>query len=604
VVIFIFSIILKVFDERFFNGIPKEVIVSKDGVYSGYKIKKLKEFEGKKCYGVSGDWFVVDGTLYYKDKEVFKKDEMLSIEKYKEFILCLSIPSNIIYLFSKGFLKDSIDTGIENISGMQVLDDIIYLFKGGDGRVLKMDLKGKITEFLRLPVSNVLGITKDKNKLYLYTYNPGRVYEYENGKLRLFYDPNITEINGVFFLKDTVYITGNNELGTNIEGNVILLYNGIEKVVYRGTPIISSYLTDIGFLCGENEDGQIGLFTRDGFKIIADLDDKEIIGIKKDGDKILVLTGENAGIYEIKKEFSKEGEYETEVIDGGYGVIWGKINYEGKGDFKIFYRTGKTNKVDSTWKDWEEYNGRISSEDRYLKLKFRLMSGRDTINEIMINFNEKNRAPEITKFMIFPPGIGYGSSQNVYPGPSLQPQDINNLRDRGFDILEGSYFLDKNKRCIYWELKDEDNDNLFVKLFIFDGSRWRLLQDNIQGNSFVMDGLELVEGYQKIKIVVYDAEDSVYKILDFLNDFSPPEIISYRIDDKFHGVSKDKFSEIWSITYKFDGDDFYRKARPEDGVFDDTLENFYFPIDKTKDNVTIRIEDRLGNIKVETIKIR
>lgn len=599
------GIVFQIKEERFFNGIGKEVVITKDGVYSGYKIKKTKDVKGRKVLGFIGDWFVVDGKLYYKDKIIFEKYEFLNITRYKNYILCISIPSNIIYIFSDGKLKDSIETNIDNISGIQVVDDNIFLFTGGDGKVLKMDLKGEIKEFINLPVSNVVGIYKEKNRMYFYTYNPGRVYEYENGKLRVYYDPNITEINGLWFFQDTVYISGNNEIGGNIEGYVILIYGGIEKIVYRGTPIISSCLTDIGFICGENEDGQIGVFTKDGFKIIADFDEKEILSIIKDEKRIIVLTGENAGIYEIEPIFSINGIYETEVIDGGYGVIWGKIRYNGSGNFKIYYRTGKTNRVDSTWKDWEEYKGNIFSDDRYLKLKFNFISGKESLSEISINFGKRNRAPEIIEFTVLPQGVGFGSAQNYFGGQTIQMKDLKKLRDKGFNILDGSYYVEKNARCIFWDIKDEDNEPLYVKLFLMDMKKWKLIQENVQGNAFFINTSDLPEGEYTLKLTVYDSEDSVYKTCFFLNDMSSPEIKSYEIkNDKFQGIAYDKYSEIWEVTYKFEGEEFFRKAKTEDGVFDEKEERFYFYIDKSKENVTIKIEDRLGNIRIVPIKIK
>lgn len=603
--IFIIGIVFQIKEERFFNGKGKDVVISKDGVYSGFKVEKLKEIKGRKVYGYKGEYYVVDGKLYYKDKVVFEKDEFLNIESYKNYMLCFSIPSNIIYVFLDGKLKDSIVTDIENISGIKVLGDDIFLLTGGDGRILKMDLKGNIKEFLKIPVTSVVGIYKARDKMYFYTYSPGRIYEYDKGDLRVFYDPNITEINGLWIYKDTFYITGNKESDSNIEGYVILLYGGIEKIVYRGTPIISSCLTDIGFLCGENEDGQIGLFTKDGFKIIADFEENEILSIIKKDKNIFVLTGEGAGIYEIKPVSSLNGEYETEVIDGGYGVIWGSLIYNGSGKFKIFYRTGKTNKVDSTWKEWEEYKERISSDDRYLKIKFNLLSGKDSLFGIFINYAVRNRVPEIARFIVLPPSVGYGSAQNYFAGQAIDIEQLNKLRKKGFDVPDGSYYVEKNARCIFWDTKDDDNEQLYVKILIKDGNKWKNIKENVQGNAFFIDANELPEGVYEMKLIVYDSEDSVYKTTSFLNDIYPPELKSYEIkNNKFYGVALDRYSEIWEVSYKFKDKDFYRKARPEDGVFDELEERFYFPIDNSKENLSIRIEDRYGNTKIIPIKIR
>ncbi len=599
-----FGIVLNINEEKFFNGTGKGIIISEYGIYSGYKPTKLKDIKGRKAYGFYGDYFVVDGKLYYKDRVIFEKDELLNIANYKNYILCVSIPSSVIYIFSEGKLKDSIDTRIENISGIQVVGEEIFLFTGGDGRVLKMDIKGNVKEFIKIPVSNVVGVYKNKNKLYFYTYNPGRIYEYENGKLRIYYDPNITEINGFFIFSDTIYISGNNEIGSNIEGYVILIYGGIENIVYKGTPIISSCLTDIGFLCGENEDGQIGVFTKDGLKIIADFDEKEILSIIQFDKRIIVLTGEDAGIYEIKPVI-KDGYYETEVIDGGYGVIWGNIRYTGSGDFKIFYRTGKTNRVDSTWKDWEEYKGKINSDDRYLKLKFNFLSGKEILSEIFINFERKNRAPEIIKFMVLPQFVGFGSAPNYFGGNQLRMEDLKRFRDKGIDVPDGSYFVEKDVRCIFWDIKDEDNEPLYVKLFLKDGNKWKLIQENIQGNAFFINAQELPDGEYTLKLIVYDSEDSVYRTCNFLNDISSPELKSYEIkNDRFYGICYDKYSEIWEVTYKFEGEEIFRKAKPEDGVFDEKEERFYFNLHKTKENVTIKIEDRLGNLKIIPVKLK
>ena len=604
--IHLISIVMVIQGDSLFTGKINQAEMSREGIFSGYVIDKVSgELSGEVASDASGEYIAIDGAVYYKGRKIIgKENSYVRLEKFKGYTLALFIPDRRVYILSGGRVKDSLKIDLEGINDIYRYENDLFLF--GSGEIFTFTLSGRTEKFARFPVKNITGIKRQKGRWYVSTSEPGRIYEKVGKEWRVFYDPNITEVNAFAFIGDTLFVSGNQVQGNQLQGRVIAIYGNEETEIYKGSGVISGAGTWRGFVCGDAEDGQIAVFTTDGFKLIQDLPEKEIVDIHQEGRNIVICTGKPAGVYHMLRIKSKKGEYTTRVIDGGYGVKWGRVRWRGRGRIKVEYRTGRTSKIDTTWTGWRELKGGINSCDRYLQLKFSLVSGNDFIRFIELNYQPRNHPPMIKDYGVLPPGVGYGNADNSpFDRAMMDETQRARWKGMGFVIPDGS-FLVKTAilRCVWWNAEDRDGDKLVFSLYIKrKGEKYRLINNAIQGNAYFIDASVYPEGEYYLKIVARDYEtsfypDSDYAEVDFLIDNTPPVLKSGKFKNGWYsGVVEDKLSPIYRVFYKFEGKDWYASI-PEDGVFDEKKEGFRFMVPEGERKGALKIEDKLGNYKI------
>ena len=613
-IILLISMVWSIAGDTLYSGSFKGVEVSKRGIFPGMVIeKKFKGIKGKIGSDWLGDYAGADGNIYYRGRLIKETDALYFIfAPYKDKIVCLGAPYGTIYYFKNGKEVGSLNLKVSGVMNMTVIKNVIYYFVGGKGSIYKIkDQKQSI--FFSSQSVNVTGLKFHRGKFYISTSQPGMIYErFPDGKKRIYFDPKLDEVTSFGFMGDTLFVSGIYSNAGQTKGKVIAVFRGEEKTIYDGTPIISGDITKRGFMGGEGEDGQIAIFHWDMFSLIADLDEKKIVRIRRTRNGVMVSAGDPAGFYLIKYRKNIGGYYITPTIDGGEGVRWGRVYTDSKGKIGLYYRSGRSSKVDSSWTEWKKIENPLNTTDRFVQIKTVLNASNSFVKEILVHYQEYNHPPVIKKLSVLPPGVGYGNSSTApFDRRTIDQNEKKRFTRMGFFVPDGAYIVPiVRMRCVYWDVSDLDGDVCEYDLYMKkEGEKkYKMLGEHLNTPGYFFDTSPYPDGRYIVKLITDDKPTAVFPkssrdSIDFIIDNTPPELVSFKAKDGvFKGTVKDNLSLIQAIYYMFPEGE-WKVAYPSDGVYDETQESFYFKYNK-KGNCSVRVVDRMGNSKIFVVKVK
>lgn len=615
--------------DSLYKGFSKGSVITGDSVTLGNKIEefewessgfvsKIVEIDGDIYFSISDEGIIArmneDGKV---DTILNREGSLISLGRKGNTLAAGLSPSGKIFFIKNLNILDSLSAPSDNIYCIFEYDGEFLVGTGPEGIVYKLVNGKNFEEYYKTQSSSVTKWVIKDGKLLLGTSNPGLVYIIEkNDNGKIYYDPGFEEINGLGYVGDTLCVSGFSYREGESVGSIKFYIKNREFEVYKGTVILCGESSNGKFYAGEAEDGQIGEFHQNTFSIVADFDESKITTLKSiDGD-IWIGSGYPAKIYKFTKKKLKEGEYISSVFKGGVSVIWGNLEYEGKGDIEISIRGGKKKEVDSSWNQWRKIDSRITIEEPFIQWKALLKEEKAFLKEVRVSYGKENSSPEIKKVGVLPPRIGTGAmDENGAVMRPISSEEKGRLSKMGFYIPEDAYMIPEGIRCIFWEASDPDNDRLMFDVFVSrDSKNWDIMKENLMNNSYFLNASAYPDGTYYVKIIARDNLDRTdplksEKTISFLVDQTPPVIEGIKkkvMGDSVlvSGTVKDDLSSIISVLYstaetkKLQ----WKRARAVDGLFDEKKENFIFKVHKNEKFGAIRVIDRHSNSKIERIE--
>ncbi len=615
--------------DSLFKGIPEGTVITRDSVFLG---NEIEDFSWESS-GFVSDIVRIDKDVYFGISDVgiiarirdngkvdtilTREGNLISLGKKGTLLAAGLSPEGELFFIKGSKIIDSLSVPADNIFCMFEFGDNFLIGTGPEGKVYKLVNDKEFEEYFKTQSASVTQwVVKDRN-LFLGTSNPGLVYKIDaKNEGKIYYDPGFEEINGLGFLGDTLCVSG---LLPGQDGSVggIKFYLGSKEYdAYTGTPILCGEEVAGKFYAGESEDGQIGEFHRSDFRVVADLDESRVTALDNINGDIWIGTGYPAKIYKFSRRKLKEGEYTSSVFKGGVSVIWGNLEYEGKGDIKFFIRGGKKQEVDSSWSKWRSIGRRIELEEPFMQWKSVLRGDKTYLKGVSVSYGEKNSPPEIEKLEVLPPKIGAGKmNEGASMMGVIPPEEKGRLNRMGFHIPEDAYIVGEGVRCVYWEANDPDNDRLVFDVFVSrDAKSWDKMTEGLFDNNYFLNTSAYPDGTYYVRIVASDEMDRSDPLVSekktsFLVDYTPPVFVG--IEKKFIGDSvlvsgtvKDELSSVISVLYSTAEMQklHWKRARAADELFDEKEEKFYFKVDRKEKYSAIRVVDRSNNSKVERIE--
>jgi hypothetical protein len=615
--------------DSLFKGISEGTVITRDSVFLG---NEIEDFSWESS-GFVSDVVRIDKDVYFGisdvgiiarirdngkiDTVLTREGNLISLGKKGTLLAAGLSPEGKLFFIKGSKIIDSLSVPADNIFCMFEFGDNFLIGTGPEGKVYKLVNDKEFEEYFKTQSASVTQwVVKDRN-LFLGTSNPGLVYKIDaKNEGKIYYDPGFEEINGLGFLGDTLCVSGLLPGQDESLGGIKFYLKNREYDAYTGTPILCGEEAAGKFYAGESEDGQIGEFHRSDFRVVADLDESRVTALENINGDIWIGTGYPAKIYKFTKKKLKEGEYTSSVFKGGVSVIWGNLEYEGKGDIKFFIRGGKKLEVDSSWSKWRSIGRRIELEEPFIQWKSVLRGDKTYLKGVSVSYGEKNSPPEIEKLEVLPPKIGTGKMNE---GASIMgvipPEEKERLSRMGLYIPEDAYIVGEGVRCIYWEASDPDNDRLVFDVFVSrDSKSWDKMTEGLSDNNYFLNTSAYPDGTYYVRIVASDEMDRSDPLVSekktsFLVDYTPPVFIG--IEKKFiadsvlvSGTVKDELSSIISVLYSTADMQklHWKRARAADELFDEKEEKFSFKVDKKEKYSAIRVVDRNNNSKVERIE--
>ncbi|HAA73906.1 TPA: hypothetical protein DCE37_02150 [Candidatus Latescibacteria bacterium] len=509
---------------------------------------------------------------------------------------------------------------------------------GPTGRVLMISKSGDVSEVLATDDPNVVSLVRaDDGTIYAGTDQNGLIYRVDpSGKADVLYDASEAEIKALV-LTDGRLIAGAssgaaqpgrggppNPNGRNGAGGK----PGGQSVVYSVEPTGSGWrLWDVpepsvqALAAGGNgsvvvltggKGALYHLYADGSHSIVATIDDAEPWTYLSDGKGGGWVAASGSGsVHRVASSLAKSGTLTSEPEDFSLVTRWGRVNWDGdapKGTRVAFeVRAGNSEVPDDTWSGWTAVGegGEIPVRTaRYIQYRATLSGDSKqspSVREVIVSGLPDNIQPLIVDLAVKGPhqeraggGGGNGGGGRRSSSPSEESSS-------GWEIS--------------WTGADVNNDKLTYALHYKGRNEktWKLLAEDLTGNSYTWDTESAPEGTVLVRLTVSDAPSNPPDLarsserisVPFKVDHTEPEV---RISEVTAGGSgttvrgsiKDATSRVKSASYALNSGD-WTVMFPGDGIFDSSEESIALTLDGLSAGeytLVIRASDARGNVGV------
>lgn len=414
--------------------------------------------------------------------------------------------------------------------------------------------------------------------------------------------------------------------------------HGFVHEVFRETVMILRLAEQNGhLLVATGNEGQIYRVdpaTRET-AVLLDLDSQQVPVIvpAPDGAQSLLIAAANpAAVLRLEPGVAREGTFTSAALDAGQISLWGKLNVtaaipEGA-ELRVETRSGNVEDPEQgPWSAWSEaavlrHDPNIhdlqpravsitSPPGRFLQYRLTLVSAEEAspvVDRVAIAYVVPNLPPVVASLQ-----TRYQETQR--PGARPGPQQPGAGGDSG--IPEP-----KTNLLIEWQAGDPNQDRLRYTLEYqpSGSSRWLLLKDDIEQNTFEWNTRQVPDGWYTLRVTASDhldnppqmAKTTSRRSAPVLVDNTPPVVqttidrperqgdIVIRID------ARDQFSVIRSARYAVDSTDDWQPILPDDLIFDSTHERMEVRITDLAPGshlVVLSISDAQGNTTLKHVMI-
>lgn len=380
-----------------------------------------------------------------------------------------------------------------------------------------------------------------------------------------------------------------------------------------------------GRIYSVNQDGQVTLETQTG--------QDEITQLVTSGGERWVATAHAGNLLRFGSEPSKTGSYLSVAHDAKSAADWGRLSWQGRlpNGTAIEFRTrsGNSAKPDAGWSDWSEpvaveegtwRGGPITSPPaRYVQWQARLNGRADsspTLTALRLTYLPRNRAPRVDSIKVSATSDQdtsleeETSTADTTSAYSITVTDTGSVSSTTSTESTDAFAGGPQRRLkITWTATDPDGDDLLAAVrFRGDGeSAWKLVKDEIEEKSLLIDSDTLADGTYRFRVEVSDgrsnppdkARTALRTSEPVIVDHTPPVVRLLGIDDRqvIRFAAQDAGSMLRQAEYSIDAGRWV-PVLADDGVIDSQKETFTIRLDKAADHerlVTLRVRDRGSN---------
>ncbi len=346
--------------------------------------------------------------------------------------------------------------------------------------------------------------------------------------------------------------------------------------------------------------------------------------------RLYLGTANPGGLLALEPVFGSEGRFTSRVFDARFPARWGQLTIQG--DFsadttaRIRSRSGHTEKPDSTWDEWSDWQDiapgsaggdgltMTSPPARFLQYELRLGTAdprsTPTVSQVRLAYLTANQPPRIQALSIGrPPQKGRASASGTGSSRSSGEQG------QGAPSTGQQGRQPRPKRgivAVYWKVTDPDGDKLTYSLhFRGEGEqRWKLVAEEVSASNYNWQTEAVPDGTYYVRLTASDAlanpgdrAFSAERISSaFLVDNTPPRITDLRCertDDTYTLTASvaDDTSAIGSLAYSIDAQE-WEPVEPTDGIFDERTEEVSVDIGELEPGehtITLKATDSRAN---------
>jgi len=343
--------------------------------------------------------------------------------------------------------------------------------------------------------------------------------------------------------------------------------------------------------------------------VYKDRQASQITAIAVSQDDVYLGTANPAKLIKLKKSFTNEGQYTSDLIDASQPADWGKLQIEADipADCKVAVSSRSGNVKDfSDWTEPAEVTGPVQllcPLGRFCQYKIILSSSdgltSPLIREVAVANTIPNLAPKVKAVII---------------------ERIDNPDKKGFYEIK-------------YEAQDDNSDTLIYTIDFRKSGRdsWIQSAEKVEKPSYQWDGKTVEDGQYEIRVTANDKRSNspataltgsrvsepvvvdntgpvieIHSIADNqqANLIEPAQITGTEAVIKLSVI--DILSAVGQLDYTIDSNTDFKAAVPNDLVYDTTKEEFTIELKDLKDGehvIAFRAKDDLSNTTYKSVKI-
>jgi len=486
----------------------------------------------------------------------------------------------------------------------------IFCATGINGRLYRIDGKdrGKVIFAARQAHLTALAWLDEERELLVGTAPDGIVYQLgltadrDAPRLSVLYDTPLAEVRTLAVTDNpTVYIGANPDeeseaCSTGWVGCVDM--DGVLQWQWTApdSTVFALLAKEDGVLVATGGVGRIHRLDAMGrATVLQNTESANAVALLPVSDRTLIGTTDPALLLALGDGYARSGTLESEPHDCAGPSRFGRISSladvpAGTG-LEFDTRSGNSELPDSTWNDWLEVTtGSTSPVARFVQWRARLTSG------------FPGRTPVLRRVDLY------------YDAPNRSPA-ISGLEVEQVELTAAERGNNDPIREITWQVEDADGDSLEFEL-LFRGEieqRWKSLVDRTGTPSHELDTRTLPDGWYRFRLTASDAvsrpanlaRTSELTILPVLVDNSPPVVSGISARGRNAACSvRDAHSTIASCRVSVNAGP-WQPLGPEDGILDETQENFSGPVELEpgENTLTFWAADAQGNTATGSIVV-
>ncbi|MHC4186560.1 MAG: hypothetical protein ACYSRQ_00060 [Planctomycetota bacterium] len=347
---------------------------------------------------------------------------------------------------------------------------------------------------------------------------------------------------------------------------------------------------------------QIEPATEEKAVIYEDKQASQITAVTVDEQEIYVGTANPAKFIKLTSDFSREGTYTSDLIDGGQPTKWGKLQIEADipNGCEVFMscRSGNVKDVnDPTFSDWTK-QAKITGP-----VQMECPLGRFSQYKLIFKTSDGKNSPLIREVVV----------ANTIPNlrPVVEAVSVDRIEGAG---KEGFY-------KIGYKAKDGNNDKLIYNIDFRKIGRigWIELEEKIDKDNLEWDSKTVEDGRYEIRVTASDERSNTIATALTGSRISDPVVIDntgpmIKTREKMQVSARtilklkitDEFSAIEKVEYTVDSNVDWNSTVPVDLVFDTTQEDVDIVIEQLEPGehvIAIKAVDAVGNTTYKSFDI-
>jgi hypothetical protein len=328
----------------------------------------------------------------------------------------------------------------------------------------------------------------------------------------------------------------------------------------------------------------------------------QITAVSISADDVYLGTSNPAKLIKLNRRLADEGTYTSDLIDADQPAKWGKLQIEADippgARIMVASRSGNVKDInDPTFSEWttpKEITGPV---------QLRCPLGRFCQYKLILHSADGAKSPVVREIAV----------ASTVPNLAPKVESLSAARVTG----AGKAGMFK----ISYKAKDGNDDKLIYKIDFRRTGRtnWIELKDEQEADSFEWDGRTVEDGRYEVRITASDERDNTpttkltgSRISDPVTIDNTGPVIKQDVVEKSGKTVTlklrvvDEYSVIGAVDYTIDSNEKWRRAVPDDLVYDTTDEDFTIVIEDLKGGehiIAVRVSDDAGNTTYKTFEV-